>query len=86
MVQEKQLFQNGLIAKIKDLLISETYSDSANAWNEVRQAMHYSHPRCYKRYSAKRNGLSLLSKSFRQFSHADRVGIWNIERYTQYGY
>lgn len=45
MVQEKQLFQNGLIAKIKDLLIPENiFPDSANAWNEVRQAMHYSHP------------------------------------------
>lgn len=43
--QEKQLFVNGLIAKIKDLLIPENiFPDSANAWNEIRQAMHYSHP------------------------------------------
>lgn len=43
--QEKQLFVNGLIAKIKDLLVPEdVFLDSTNAWNEVRQAMHDSHP------------------------------------------
>lgn len=42
---EKQLFQNGLIAKIKELLVPDNvFPDSANAWNEVRQAMHDSHP------------------------------------------
>lgn len=45
MIQEKQLFQNGLIAKIKELLVPDNvFPDSANAWNEVRQAMHDSHP------------------------------------------
>ena len=43
--QEKQLFVNGLIAKIKDLLIPENvFIDSASAWNQVRIAMHNSHP------------------------------------------
>lgn len=45
MVQEKQLFQNGLIAKIKDLLVPEDlFLDSSTVWNEVRIAMHKSHP------------------------------------------
>jgi hypothetical protein len=40
MIQEKQLFQNGLIAKIKELLIPENlFLDSASAWNQVRQLM-----------------------------------------------
>ena len=38
--QEKQLFVNGLIAKIKELLIPENlFLDSASAWNQVRQLM-----------------------------------------------
>ncbi len=45
MVQEKQLFQNGLIAKIKDLLVPEDiFLDSASAWNQVRRAMKKSYP------------------------------------------
>lgn len=45
MVQEKQLFQNGLIAKIKDLLVPEdVFLDSASAWNQVRRAMKKSYP------------------------------------------
>lgn len=45
MIQEKQLFQNGLIAKIKDLLIPENvFIDSASAWNQVRRAMRKSYP------------------------------------------
>lgn len=37
---EKQLFQNGLIAKIKDLLVpADLFPDSATAWNLVRNAM-----------------------------------------------
>ena len=45
MVSEKQLFQNGLIAKIKDLLVPEDlFIDSATAWNEVRTAMRNSYP------------------------------------------
>lgn len=43
--QEKQLFVNGLIAKIKDLLVPEDlFLDSSTVWNEVRIAMHKSHP------------------------------------------
>lgn len=42
---EKQLFQNGLIAKIKDLLVPEdVFLDSASAWNQVRRAMKKSYP------------------------------------------
>lgn len=45
MISEKQLFQNGLIAKIKDLLVPEDiFLDSASAWNQVRCAMKKSHP------------------------------------------
>lgn len=45
MIQEKQLFQNGLIAKIKDLLVPEdVFLDSASAWNSVRRAMKKSYP------------------------------------------
>jgi hypothetical protein len=45
MIQEKQLFQNGLIAKIKDLLVPEdVFLDSASAWNQVRRAMKKSYP------------------------------------------
>jgi len=45
MIQEKQLFQNGLIAKIKDLLVPEDiFLDSASAWNQVRRAMKKSYP------------------------------------------
>lgn len=44
MIQEKQLFQNGLIAKIKDLLVPENvFLDSASAWNQVRRAMRKSY-------------------------------------------
>lgn len=43
--QEKQLFVNGLIAKIKDLLVPEDiFLDSASAWNQVRRAMKKSYP------------------------------------------
>lgn len=43
--QEKQLFVNGLIAKIKDLLVPEdVFLDSASAWNQVRRAMKKSYP------------------------------------------
>lgn len=45
LVQEKQLFVNGLIAKIKDLLVPEdVFLDSASAWNQVRRAMKKSYP------------------------------------------
>lgn len=45
MTTEKQLFQNGLIAKIKDLLVpDDVFIDSATAWNQVRVAMKKSHP------------------------------------------
>jgi len=45
MTTEKQLFQNGLIAKIKDLLVpDDVFIDSATAWNQVRFAMKKSHP------------------------------------------
>ena len=42
--QEKQLFVNGLIAKIKELLVPEdVFLDSASAWNQVRRAMRKSY-------------------------------------------
>lgn len=70
MIQEKQLFQNGLIAKIKDLLISENiFPDSANAWNEVRQAMHYSHPDVISDTQQAWNGLSPLIQKVLGNSH-----------------
>ena len=70
MIQEKQLFQNGLIAKIKDLLVPEdVFLDSANAWNEVRQAMHDSHPDIPTETTAAWNKLSPLSQKVLGNSH-----------------
>jgi len=61
MVQEKQLFQNGLIAKIKDLLVPEDiFLDSANAWNEVRQSMDNGYIRNKQKNKESFNKLSVI--------------------------
>jgi len=82
MVSEKQLFQNGLIAKIKDLLVPEDlFVDSATAWNEVRTAMRNSYPDIPEKTNEAFKKLNELTQRILGNSHV--LVEWEYETSTE---